>query len=145
MPHLCACHIFVHDKQENIKSITNVTVGIAHWVCTLELCRRTCACLTMLILKASVPDLLFRADDPLTQQYLLRRCSLVLSCTCFMVAPKSTPPLLLFVVGPLAKSLKCQRAFCSHEVNTGQHDYNTSEHTRRSLQNIPIVLDILLQ
>ena len=73
--------------------------------------------LTMLILKASVPDKEFRVDEPLTQQYFLRRSSLALSCTCFMVAPKSTGLPLTFLVsaflGPFARSLK-QICFMRH-------------------------------
>ena len=53
-----------------------------------------CAYLTMLILKASVPESEFKAEEPLTQQYFLLRCSLAWSWTSFMVTPRSTlPPL----------------------------------------------------
>ncbi len=82
-----------------------------------------CHYLTMLILKASVPDDELRADEPLTQQYFLRRSSLALSCTCFMVAPKSVPLLLSFLVsaflGPFARSLK-QLRFMRHFDVSGQ-------------------------
>ena len=74
--------------------------------------------LTMLILKASVPDKEFRADEPLTQQYFLRRSSLALSCTCFMVAPKSIPLSLNFLVlGPFARSLKQLRFMRDFQVS----------------------------
>lgn len=42
--------------------------------------------LTMLILKASVPDLALSAEEPLTQQYFLRLSSFAASCTCLMVS-----------------------------------------------------------
>lgn len=42
--------------------------------------------LTILILKASVPDREFSIDEPLMQQYFFRLSSFAASCTCLMVS-----------------------------------------------------------
>ena len=75
------------------KCVTNMVVETLDDLLRLGM---SAAYLTMLILKASVPDLVFRADDPRTQQYLLRRSFSAQSCTCFIVDPRSTPLLASF-------------------------------------------------